>query len=152
MAEEKKKAGCLQWGAAAVGGVFLLGVLGLITAGDDAATGDAGGADQTGKQPIAVTASELHQAFAQNEVAAKARFEGSALMVSGRIDAIELDMLDNPQLRLSAGTQFDYVAAGFDKSASSAVSGLQKGQDVTVLCEEVSEVIGTPMLRNCKLQ
>jgi hypothetical protein len=88
-----KRGGFLKWGAAALGGVVLLGV----------------------------------------------------------IDAIELDLLDNPVVRFSIGPTYEFVQAKFAKDDAAAVGVLTKGQAITVKCASVIEVIGNPILQDCKL-
>ena len=93
----------------------------------------------------------LQQAFAANEVAAKAKYGGQVLEVSGRIHAITLDFTDDPVVEFVTGVPFQTVHAGFDKDSGAAVAALTKGQKATVRCQSISEVIGTPMLRDCVL-
>jgi hypothetical protein len=149
MADQEKRGGCLKWGAIGLGGLVALGVIGAVL-GDPAAE-TAPGPDRT-IPAIVVSAEELHAAFAANEVSAKARFGGQPLVVTGTVQAIELDLFDNPQVRLAAGNEFEWVTAGFDKEASAATGQLSQGQEVTVRCAEVSEVIGNPMLSGCVIE
>ncbi len=144
-----KKGGCLKVGLIVVGGLFGLAVIGTVL-GDPAPSSTAP-APAPEAPALAITAPELLAAFAQNEVAAKARFDGQALAVSGTIAAIELDFADNPVIRFDAGQAFESVQAKFTKDDAAAVGALAKGQAITVTCAEVTEVIGNPVLDGCAL-
>jgi hypothetical protein len=150
MAEDSKRGGCLKWALIGGAGLFGLVVLG-VALGDPVPPADAPEAALPATI-LTVTAPELHAAFAANEVAAKARFGDQPLRVTGVIDAIELDLFDNPQLSLRAGGDFEFVLAKFDKDAAAQTAALAKGQDITVVCDSVTEVIGNPVLDDCAIE
>jgi hypothetical protein len=126
-------------------------VAGLTLAGCDMETAGMGGAPRPSSTGV-LTAEELRQAFALNEVSAAARFDGQALKVSGAIEAIELDIMDNPVVRLKTAEPFSTVAATFPKEAKGRIGGLAQGQEITVLCMKVTEVIGMPLLDECEIR
>jgi hypothetical protein len=147
MAEEAKKSGCLK--VAGFGALVLvgLGVIGAL-AGGDAPAGDASAPTAP---PLAVTAQELFDAYSANEVAAQARFDGQRLAVTGVVQDIALDLLDEPVVSLQTSNEFMPVRAQFDKADAAATGALTKGQELTVTCGKVTEVVGTPMLDDCVL-
>lgn len=123
-------------------------VLALAGCGDmpeDAATAEAAG------PPVVVTSLELAQAFAANEMAAQQQYGDRTLIVSGTVQSIELDFMDNPVVMLPGTDQFSNVQASLAEESHAAAAGLQKGQSVSVTCTDLSEVIGTPMLGDCTL-
>lgn len=98
---------------------------------------------------LPVTARELFRAYDGNEVAAQARFGGKSLAVTGTVQSIDLDMTNDPVVRLETDNQFMAAAAPLEDKAAAAA--LTKGQSVTLWCEDVSEVLGSPQLRDCVL-
>lgn len=101
--------------------------------------------------PVQVTSNELGKAFEENEVAAKAKYEGKRLAVTGTIQSIELDFADDPVVNLRGANEFSNVLASFDKSQIAQTGALKKGQKVTVTCNEISEALGSPILKDCTL-
>jgi tRNA_anti-like len=99
-----------------------------------------------------LTAMQLSAAFSENEVAAQAALKGKPVLITGTIDSISLDFMDEPVVSLASGNQFQSVQLDFDENDVEATSGLRKGQTITALCQEVGEAVGTPMLDGCQLQ
>lgn len=98
-----------------------------------------------------VTAADLSQRYADNEVSAQAFADGGPLHVSGKIEAIELDFSNDPVVRLVGHEPYSYVSVPFEKSSGAAIGTLKKGQNLEVDCLKVTEVLGTPHLRDCTL-
>jgi hypothetical protein len=98
-----------------------------------------------------VTATELARAYEANEAAAQQRFGEGALEVTGTITAIQLGMGDEPFLVLRGTNEFMGPQATLTDEDQARASSLSRGQSVRLRCESVSEVIGTPMLRECSL-
>lgn len=147
MAEEAKKGGCLK--VAGIGALVLvgLGVIGALAGGD----APAGEAPAPAAPPLAVTAQELFDAYSANEVAAQARFDGQQIAVTGVVQDITLDLLDEPVVSLATSNQFMPVRLQFEKDDAAATGALAKGQTVTVTCGKIMEVVGTPSLDDCVL-
>ena len=103
-------------------------------------------------QPITTTPAELVQAYEANEAAAQARFGHSPLLVTARIASIDLGISDEPYLVLESGAMFSNPQAELDAASQAEANQLAKGQQVTLLCQSVSELVGTPMLKNCAIQ
>jgi hypothetical protein len=98
---------------------------------------------------ISITSRDLAAAYEANEVAAQQRFGGQNLLVSGRINGITLDFADEPVVQLPGVNQFlDVQVSLNDKQAAAR---LQQGQEVQILCHDISEVISAPMLSDCEL-
>lgn len=167
----KKKRGCGFWILVAVGIVLLLGVIGAIFGPSDEEMAQitaereaeeqaeaiaetenrANAAQERRDQATKLTARELRNAYRNNEVSAQRALEGRDLLVTGTIESIELDFMDEPVISLATGEMFESVQVDFDEGDADAVSQLSNGMRITVLCETVSEVIGTPMLDDCSL-
>lgn len=100
---------------------------------------------------IKVTPKELQAAYEANEAAAQQKYGKSALLVNGTISAIQLDFSDKPFLVLVGTNEFMGPQAHLDKDSQAKASSLTKGQNVSLSCDGVSEVVGTPMLQDCRL-
>lgn len=100
-------------------------------------------------EALSVTSRDLAAAFEANEVAAQQTYGDRPLLVTGRVTGISLDFMDNPVVQLNGVNQF--LDAQADLKDKAVAAGLQKGQEVTLLCQELSEVISAPMLGNCEL-
>lgn len=108
---------------------------------------DARGVSIDGADAIVVTAAELFSAYKANEVAADQRYKGKPLKVSGTVEEIASDVMDDAVVQLHAGGFMEQVNASVLSKADAAQ--LSKGQRVTLLCKGGGEVIGFPMLEDC---
>lgn len=104
------------------------------------------------KETVAVDSRELGRAYEANEVAAQQLYGNKRLEVTGTLESIELDFSDDPVLSLPGVNEFTSVKASFPKEATAQTSALAKGQTVTVICDTISEVMGSPMLSDCTLK
>lgn len=155
-AEPKKKSnkllGCLGIG---VGVIILLVVVGSL-APDQPGTADdsapAASAAETAPEdlPLAVTAAELFNAYENNEASAQSYFGERKLLVSGTVDKVILDFMDNPVVLLRTPNQFMSAHAALAEDAQGEAPNFNPGDQVKLLCQGVSEVIATPMLKDCR--
>lgn len=145
--EKAKKAGgkgCLMTILAIFGLIVILAVAGSNEAQREAET-------LATTPPIEVSATELAKAYDANEAAAQQRFGARPIRVTGVVQGVDLDFMDNPVVRIEGVNQFLAVSAHFDKETGAGTAALSKGQQITVTCAKVSEVIGAPQLRDCRL-
>lgn len=104
--------------------------------------------DPAARIEIAVTAEQLFAGYAENEVAADAVYRQSDLRVSGTVEAVQLDMMDDPVVLL-AGDGFMHVQArGLPRDD---VMRLRKGDQVALLCIGSGASLGSPMLAECSI-
>ena len=162
---EKKKRGCGFWTLVVLGVIIGMAVIGAIFGPSEEEmeqmriereTEDRAEREQEAREAIAsataVTATELFNAFSQNEVAAKRAFGDRALLITGTIDSVTLDFMDEPVVSLQTPNQFMSVQLDFDKADVESTSRLRAGNRISALCNELSEVAGTPMLDDCVLK
>ena len=102
--------------------------------------------------PVEVTAQELFSAYEANEASAQMKYGDKSLLVSGTIADITLDFMDNPVIGLKTSNQFMSAQASLIEADQPKAADLSKGQDIKLLCGEVTEVAGTPMLSECAIQ
>lgn len=136
-------------------GLFLLLNLAMCMArapGTASAPGNAPDGAVTAEPPIHVTAMELWRAYDRNEAAAQAKYGEHSLLVDGTIKSIDLDILDNPQVVLRTGNEFQSAQAALADASKLKAPQLKKGQKISLLCTSVSEIVGTPMLKDCEIQ
>lgn len=101
---------------------------------------------------IAVTARELFTAYDKNEVAADKQFKGKMLEVTATVSSIDSGFSDDAVVQLNTGNDFQTVSAQGDETFTDIASTLNKGQEVTMICQGAGEIIGSPMLDNCVIQ
>jgi hypothetical protein len=136
-------------------GILVLIVIGLAVLGSLLGGGekkDASPVAAASKPPIEVTAEQLFRAYQANEAAAQQAYGDSPLLVSGTIAGVDLDIGDNPIVKLRTSNEFMSAQAALADSAKPRAAQLSKGERITLRCESVSEVIGTPMLRDCVIE
>jgi tRNA_anti-like len=98
---------------------------------------------------VKVSASQLFQAYDANEMAAQQQYGDKLLEVSGVVDGVDLDIGDDPVVKLRTSNQFMPVSVYLTEATAAAAAGFQKGQKITILCESISEVISMPQLKDC---
>lgn len=157
LTEEKKKSGIGKKIGIGCGGLFalviVLGIIGSFAGSDTGKNakpvGDAPKAEAPA--PLAVTSKELANAYDANEAAAQKKYGGQVLAVTGTVQAIELDMFNNPMVVLNGKNEIMGVQAGFSKDYEDKTAALHKGQKLTVTCEKITEVVSMPVLSDCAI-
>lgn len=98
-----------------------------------------------------LTASSLFNKYKANEVAADEVYLGKKIAVTGIIDDIGKDILDDPYISLEVG-YLESVNCYFSESDIKAIAQLSKGQKITILgtCKGMTLTIGVTMSQ-CKL-
>lgn len=145
------KRGCGFYALCGLGVLVGLGVIGSLLPETSAPGGNGGEAQVAAGPALQVTPEELRAAYDKNEVAAKAAFAGRVLTMTGELDKIDLDLTDDPVLRFKTAKPYDHVSANFTKADSAAVGLLEKGQQLTVTCGKITEMMGTPILSECRI-
>lgn len=143
-----KKSGKVGKGCLIVVGVLVvLIIIGAIAGGGDSKPG--GNQTEAVAPARKVTAVELARAFDANEAAAQKEYGDQPLEVTGVIDSINLGLGDEAFVVMKGENMFMGPQVHFADKANDAAAQLSKGQQLTVVCQNVSEVVGTPMLKDC---
>lgn len=100
--------------------------------------------------PMVVNAKDLVAAYENNEVAADQKYKGKTLEVSGKVAGIDSGIGDKAVVRLVGTNEFASAMADGDDEFTKYAATLSKGQDITLICVGAGEVIGSPMLNQCK--
>ncbi|CAG4911645.1 OB-fold protein [Paraburkholderia saeva] len=104
---------------------------------------DASAAEQAAPAPaptrasppvIRISAPQLYEEYKANEVLADTKYKGRWLYVSGIVDTIGKDVLDDPYVTLVGEDEFETVQAMFGKSAIQQLAQLHKGEQVSLMC------------------
>lgn len=98
-----------------------------------------------------VLAKTLYSEYERNEVAADEKYKGKIIIVSGAIQDIGKDIMDNAYIVIGGNGFLDGVQCTFTKGERSSVARLSKGQQVTVK-GEVGGKMGNVLVSKASLQ
>jgi len=98
-----------------------------------------------------LSANQLYREYDSNEVAADSKYEGRVVIVTGTIQDIGKDIMDDAYIVIGGGGLLDGVQCTFTKGEQSSVANLSKGQQVSVK-GEVSGKMGNVLVNKCSLQ
>jgi len=101
---------------------------------------------------VRVSAATLFAEYEANEVAADNVYKGRLFAVSGNIDSIRKDFMDDVVIVLKAGGPFNGVHATMASSESARAASASKGVLATVVCKGGGAVLGSPVLRDCTFE
>ena len=158
-----------------IGGLVIIGALGSITGGnsdnkisdskqtsvsiensDDKQTSvSTENSNKKQMEPeLNISATELINAYKENEVKADKMYKGKIVEVNGIVDGIDSDMDDKAVVRLSDGDEFSIynVSCYIDNDNQNKACELKKGQSVTIVGEADGAIIGEPVIKNCKIK
>lgn len=134
--------------------IVVLIIIGAIAGGGEkeATSSDQQAAAAPEAAPVAVTARELFDAYQANEAKAQQTYGDQRLLVSGTVNGVDLDFSDKPVVKLQTSNEFMSAQASLTEASQPKAKDLNKGEQVSLLCTGVGEVIGTPMLKDCEIQ
>ncbi|WP_291779172.1 hypothetical protein [Luteibacter sp.] len=98
---------------------------------------------------IESTPDQLQSAYDTNEVAADNIFKGHALRIVGRVASIDKDFTDSVVIRFVTTSQLLGVSASLEDSEKNAAAKLRKGMKVSVDCQNIMRVVGSPAASKC---
>lgn len=158
-----------------IGGLVIIGALGSVTGGNsnnkisdskqtsvsvensDSKQTSVSNENSNKKQmepELNISATELINAYNENEVKADKMYKGKIVEVNGIVDGIDSDIDDKAVVRLSNGDEFsfDTVSCFIDDENQDKACELKKGQNVTIIGEAAGETIGQPYIKDCKIK
>ena len=158
-----------------IGGLVIIGALGSVTGGNSnnkisdskqtSVSVENGDSKQTSvsnensnkkqmEPELSISATELINAYKENEVKADKIYKGKIVEVNGIVDGIDSDIDDKAVVRLSDGDEFsfDKVSCYIDNDNQDKACELEKGQNVTIVGKVDGEVIGRPQIKDCKIK
>ena len=98
-----------------------------------------------------LSADQLYNEYNRNEVAADSKYKGKVVIVSGTIQDIGKDIMDDAYIVIGGSGFLDGVQCMFTKGMQSSVARLSKGQQVRVKGEVVGKM-GNVLVNKCSMQ
>lgn len=141
-----------------VGLLFFAGVAAWFFSGPQtptsttAAAPDAPATETTKDSPrivVQVGAAELYKAYESNEVAADEKIKGRIVEISGRVQAIDKDFMENIVINLATPNQFNPARLTMVDSEKALAINLKKGEKAVIRCEKMSRLMGSPSGSDC---
>lgn len=102
------------------------------------------------KVDMEITASELYRAYEANEVSADQQYKGKRLLITGVVENIGKDIMDNPYVAL----KIDFlkgVNCYFDDENNKILSQLSKGQKIQIIGTCAGLTLTDVVVRDCEL-
>ena len=114
------------------------------------------------KRPeLTVTATALCQAYQENEIRASVEYGGKVILVTGIIDGIDRDILDEIYVSLDGGSSYSfedlleisYVQCYFAESQKNEIANLNIGDRVSIKgkCDDTN-YLGGILLNGCTIE
>jgi hypothetical protein len=109
------------------------------------------------KEPVAsVSAQELHKEYDTNEVAADEKYKNKVIIVSGVIDSIGKDIMDEPYVTLRTKNYGGNVWAAdvqcmFPEEYGEKLTSLRKGGNIKIKGEVSGVSITSVLIRKCSI-
>ena len=158
-----------------IGGLVIIGALGSVTGGNsnnkisdskqtsvsvensDSKQTSVSNENSNKKQmepELSISATELINAYKENEIKADKMYKGKIVEVNGIVDGINSGIDDKAIVILSDGDEFsfDNVQCCIDNDNQDKACELEKGQNVTIIGEASGEIAGTPFIKDCKIK
>lgn len=150
----KAKKGCAFWALIVVTLIVGLAVIGALfgPTKEQIAAQKVQKTAEVAESATDVTADELWAAYDQNEASAQQAYGNRPLRITGTIDGVQLGISDEPFITLKTGNMFQSVQLHLADPSDPTIAALRKGNKVTAVCTGISEVVGTPILKDCALQ
>lgn len=133
-----------------IGSLMILVVFGVLGVGSTDTDTDTAKV-QSQAPSYRLSATQLYSEYDSNEVAADAKYNGRVVIVSGTIQSIGKDVMDDAYIVIGGRGFLDGVQCTFTKGEQSSVARLSKGQPVTVK-GEVAGKMGNVLVNKARLQ
>ncbi len=101
------------------------------------------------RQVTKFTADQLFNAYKANEVATDEGIKGTDVEVTGRVQEVAKDFTDSVVISLATGNEFMPVRMSMEDSERSYAATLKPGMTVTIVCQQMQRIIGSPSGRKC---
>ena len=96
------------------------------------------------------TAKALTAMYDENEVAADDKIGGRKVEVKGVVQSIDKDFTGSVVVLLQNGNEFMPARFGMEETEKPKASSLRKGQTVSIICEKMMFLIGSPSGSRCR--
>jgi hypothetical protein len=96
-----------------------------------------------------VSAVDLFNAYDENEVATDEKLKGVIIEITGTVQSIDKDFMDDINISLRSTNEYMPVNLTMEKSEKETAINLRKGQKITARCKQISKTMGSPYGRKC---
>ncbi len=107
-------------------------------------------AAEVAEDAITVSSDRLQKDYSANEVNADNLYRGHLLRVTGAVQAVKKDFMDDVYVVLWTTNEFEGVHANF-KGDGNGLAGVSPGDHIAVRCRGDNVIMGSPMLKDCIL-
>lgn len=101
---------------------------------------------------IDITPAELYNAYEENEVAADNLYDGKKLRITGVIESIGKDILDDVYITIDAGDYNEIQCYFENEKEIEKVAALKTGDEITLVGECSGISILNVIMRNCEIE
>lgn len=137
-------------------GLVFLAFIGVLV-GDDSKTGtsSSGNAAQaiTKAEPaFTVTPDQICEEYDENEIAADEKYKGKLIRVSGYVEDVGKDVLDDMYISFKRNSEWEFgtVQCYFSEKHANKLSGIKKGSQISIQGTG-DGLFGNVFLRNCTI-
>jgi hypothetical protein len=102
-------------------------------------------------KPISISSLDLSKIYKDNEANGDSKFKGKTIMIHGKITGITKDFMDNTIISLNGSGILNEVRCTLQKSEEQLATQLRKGKKINLLCIGGGEIMGSPVLNECKI-
>ncbi|HAV4812189.1 TPA: hypothetical protein JIU58_18795, partial [Acinetobacter baumannii] len=101
---------------------------------------------------LKTTATRIINTYANNEVKADTIYKDQYIEVTGKVDSIDSDISNNAVIWLSSNNEYEFrkIMANGDNNFIQNAIHLDSGQLIKLQCVGDGEIVGNPILRECK--
>ncbi|MCW8331862.1 OB-fold putative lipoprotein [Photobacterium sp. SDRW27] len=101
---------------------------------------------------ISAEAGTMVDEYEANEVAADTKYTNKRVRITGIVESVGKDLMDDVYVSLGDGNQYEifHVQAFFDDSYTQKLGRLRPGSKVSVICD-VQGVFGSVIAKNCHI-
>lgn len=133
--------------------LILLGIIGNVMNGDTGAPGSNSPItpQAEAEQAIAITARELYAQYEANEIQADALYKNKTLAVSGTIQNIGKDILDDPYISFKTDNLIGSVQCMLADTEKEKAAQLREGTAITLQGKNSGKLMNV-LLRNCVIR
>lgn len=95
------------------------------------------------------SAAKLHDDYEANEVATDEKIGDRPVEITGTVEGVDKDFLGNISLKLKTSNMFMPASMTLEDSEKDKAIKTNKGAKVTLVCENVSRMMGFPIGTDC---
>ena len=104
-----------------------------------------------GTNTLTVSSDQLYRAYDANEIGADQQYRDQILRVTGAVQSINKNILDDPYVVLWTPNEFMGTHCQFTGDGA-GLARVSKGDHISVRCRGAGKVVGSPILRDCVLE